>query len=143
MIIPLVTAAFSTIGLQTATVTYMLPTLLSDQLRLDLSMSSGRAETGRERQATVAKPGDTSDSELGNATPSTAAGFDRLLTAREVGERLGLSTATVLDWFEAGRLPGFRLGGRVGGPVRFHEPDFLHLLESWRVGPRPAVRPSA
>jgi hypothetical protein len=34
---------------------------------------------------------------------------DRLLTARELAERLRLSAATVLDWFEAGEPPGFKL----------------------------------
>jgi excisionase family DNA binding protein len=59
---------------------------------------------------------------------------DRLLTARELGELLGLSTGTVLDWWEAGRLPGFRLGGRKGGPVRFRESEVLAMLETWRGG---------
>jgi len=57
---------------------------------------------------------------------------DRLLTTREVAELLALSTATVLDWFEAGRLPGFKLG-RV---VRFRESEVLAWLEAQRVGPR-------
>jgi integrase len=38
-----------------------------------------------------------------------------LLTAAEVAELLGLSPATVLDRFQAGDLPGFRLFGRKGG----------------------------
>jgi excisionase family DNA binding protein len=59
----------------------------------------------------------------------------RLLTARELGEYLGLSSATVLDWFEAGRLPGFRLGGRKGGPVRFRLREVEAVLETWRSGP--------
>jgi excisionase family DNA binding protein len=66
------------------------------------------------------------------AVPSPA---ERLLTAREVGELLGVTTGTVLDWFEAARLPGFRLTGRVGSPVRFRESEVLAALESWRVGP--------
>lgn len=60
---------------------------------------------------------------------------ERLLTARELAEYLGLSSATVLDWFEAGRLPGFRLGGRKGGPVRFRLSEVEVVLEGWRVGP--------
>ena len=44
---------------------------------------------------------------------------ERLLTAREVAELLGLSVKTVLARFERGDLPGFRLYGRVGAPVRF------------------------
>lgn len=56
---------------------------------------------------------------------------DRLLTAAELAERLALSTSTILDWFEAGRLPGFKLG-RV---VRFRESEVLEWLEAQRVGP--------
>ena len=48
----------------------------------------------------------------------------RLLTAAELAERLALSTSTVLDWFEAGRLPGFKLG-RV---VRFRESEVVEWL---------------
>ena len=57
--------------------------------------------------------------------------IDRLLTAAELAEQLALSTATILDWFEAGRLPGFKLG-RV---VRFRESEVLAWLEVHRVGP--------
>ncbi len=57
----------------------------------------------------------------------------RLLTARELGEHLGLSTATVLDRFEGGDLPGFRLFGRKGGPVRFRLGEVEAALESWKV----------
>jgi excisionase family DNA binding protein len=60
---------------------------------------------------------------------------DRLLTARELAEYLGLSPSTILDWFEAGRLPGFRLGGRKGGPVRFRVSEVEAVLDGWRVGP--------
>jgi excisionase family DNA binding protein len=58
---------------------------------------------------------------------------DRLLNAREVADYLGLSNATVLDWFECGRLPGFRPGGRKGGPVRFRLAEVEAVLEHWRV----------
>ena len=54
--------------------------------------------------------------------------IERLLTARELAELLGLSAATVLDWFEAGRLPGFKLG-RV---VRFRESEVEAWLEAHR-----------
>ena len=60
---------------------------------------------------------------------------DRLLTASEVAEYLGLSTATVLDRWEAGDLPGFRLFGRKGGPVRFRLSEVEAVLEDWRRGP--------
>lgn len=55
--------------------------------------------------------------------------IERLLTARELAELLGLSSSTVLDWFEAGRLPGFKLG-RV---VRFRASEVEAWLEAQRV----------
>ncbi len=65
---------------------------------------------------------------------------ERLLTARELAEQLGLSAATVVDWAEAGRLPGFRLGGAKGGRLRFKESEVVGVLESWRFGPAPKGR---
>jgi excisionase family DNA binding protein len=38
---------------------------------------------------------------------------DRLLTARELADYLGLAPATVLDKWERGELPGFRFGRAV------------------------------
>jgi excisionase family DNA binding protein len=58
-----------------------------------------------------------------------------LLTTRELGEYLGLSAGTVLDRWEAGDLPGFRLFGRKGGPVRFRLSEVEAELEAWRCGP--------
>lgn len=58
-----------------------------------------------------------------------------LLSARQVAEFLGLSPATVLDRFERGDLPGFRLFGRKGGPVRFRAEDVEACLTAWRVEP--------
>ena len=62
---------------------------------------------------------------------------ERLLTARELGEHLGLSTSTVLDRFERGDLPGFRLFGKKGGPVRFRAAVFGPTC---RVGATPLPR---
>jgi excisionase family DNA binding protein len=62
-----------------------------------------------------------------------------LLTARELAEYLRLSPATVLDWFEAGRLPGFKLNGRA---VRFRLSEVEAWLEENRRGSRPAARQS-
>jgi excisionase family DNA binding protein len=56
---------------------------------------------------------------------------DRLLRAREVADLLDLSPSTVLDWFEDGRLPGFKLGRAV----RFRESEILEWLEARRRGP--------
>lgn len=58
---------------------------------------------------------------------------ERLLTAGELGEILGLSPSTVLDRFQRGDLPGFRLFGRKGGPVRFRLSEIEMALESWHV----------
>lgn len=58
-----------------------------------------------------------------------------LLTARDVAQRLGMSPAWVLDRWEAGELPGFRIGGRKGGPVRFRWLEVEAVLETWRCGP--------
>jgi len=64
---------------------------------------------------------------------------ERLLNARELADLLGLSPATVLDRFERGDLPGFRLFGKKGGPVRFRESEVLAALEAWRFGDLPVV----
>jgi len=66
-----------------------------------------------------------------------------LLTARELGKLLGLSTATVLDWFEAGKLPGFKLGGGSAAPVRFRASEAEAWLERCRRGPQVGDRPQA
>jgi predicted DNA-binding transcriptional regulator AlpA len=73
---------------------------------------------------------------------------DRLLTAAELGDLLGLSASTVLDRFERGDLPGYRLFGRKGGPVRFRLCEIEDALASWRVERavperRPGHRPQA
>ena len=65
---------------------------------------------------------------------------ERLMTAPERAALLGLSPATVLDKFQAGELPGFRLFGRKGGPVRFRESEILETLEAWRFGGVDPVR---
>ena len=49
---------------------------------------------------------------------------DRLLTARVVADRLGVSTETVLRWTRAGKLPAIRL---PGGAIRYRPAD----LEDW------------
>ena len=54
-----------------------------------------------------------------------------LMTARELAEHLGLATATILDWAEAGRLPHFK----IGRAVRFRESEVEAWLEAQRRGP--------
>ena len=58
---------------------------------------------------------------------------DRLFTARELADYLGLSASTVLDRFERGDLPGFRLFGKKGGPVRFRLSEVEERLATWKV----------
>ncbi len=72
---------------------------------------------------------------------SAPATTGRLLTAVEVAELLGFSPDTILDWFEAGKLPGFKLNarldklGRRRGSVRFRESEIVEWLERGRCGP--------
>jgi excisionase family DNA binding protein len=58
----------------------------------------------------------------------------RLLTAREVGELLGLSAETVLDYTRRGELPGFRMPGTARGRLRYREADIEAWLESRATG---------
>jgi excisionase family DNA binding protein len=66
-----------------------------------------------------------------------------LLRARQVGELLGFSTSTIVDWAEAGKLPAFKVGGRL----RFRASEVLAWLEGKRAGARgeapatPRMRP--
>jgi excisionase family DNA binding protein len=63
---------------------------------------------------------------------------ERLLTARELAELLGFSAATVVDWAEAGKVPAFKVGGRL----RFRECEVLEWLEEQRLS-GPSQRPEA
>ena len=60
----------------------------------------------------------------------------RLLTAREVGEWLGLSTESVLRRWRRGEIPGYRLGSNV---LRFDEAELAAWLEERRGGSITAV----
>jgi hypothetical protein len=46
---------------------------------------------------------------------------------------LSLSPSSVLDRWQAGDLPGYRLLGKKGGPVRFRLAEIEAALESWHV----------
>ena len=52
-----------------------------------------------------------------------------LLKARDVAELLGLDVKTVVEHFQHGDLPGFRLYGRKGGPLRFRASEIDAWLE--------------
>ena len=57
---------------------------------------------------------------------------ERLVTARAVAEHIGFSTAAVLDRWEGGELPGFKIGRAVR--FRLSEID-AWLEEECRRGP--------
>lgn len=55
---------------------------------------------------------------------------ERLLTARELGDLLGFQAGTIVDWAEAGKVPAFRIGGRL----RFRLSEVEAWLETKRAG---------
>ena len=55
----------------------------------------------------------------------------RLLTARQVGDRLGVSAETILRWTRRGDLPGFKL---PGGAIRFRSADIDAWLAAHATG---------
>jgi excisionase family DNA binding protein len=57
---------------------------------------------------------------------------DRLLTTRQVSDKLGLSPEAVLRLWRRRELPGFRLSSRV---LRFRESEIEEWLEGKREGP--------
>lgn len=63
---------------------------------------------------------------------------DRLLTAREVAEILGVSAETVLRWVRGGKLPAIRL---PSGAIRF-DPDQLDAWKQERATLRRGVSPT-
>jgi len=73
------------------------------------------------------------DSNTTRTNGSSACGSSRLLTAAQLGDYLGLSAGAILDRFQAGDLPGYRLFGRKGGPVRFRVDEVEMWLASCRV----------
>ena len=62
---------------------------------------------------------------------------DQLLTARELADYLGFSASTILDMWERGDLPGFK----IGRAVRFRPTEVEAWLEGCRRGPTPSQRP--
>ena len=57
--------------------------------------------------------------------------MSRLLTARAVADRLGVSTETILRWVRCGELPAIRL---PGGAIRFREGELDAWLASRATG---------
>ena len=54
--------------------------------------------------------------------------LDRLLTAEEAAELLGLSRATLYGWAYRRRLPVVKLSGKRG-PLRFRASDLAKMIE--------------
>jgi excisionase family DNA binding protein len=61
---------------------------------------------------------------------------DRLLTPAELADRLGMSLGWVRDHWQAGDLPGYRIGRNV----RFRESDVDAWLDARRRGPESTLR---
>jgi excisionase family DNA binding protein len=62
----------------------------------------------------------------------------RLLTTREVADRVGLSVGTVLRRHRRGEIPGFRLASNV---LRFDEDEIDAWLQARRTGEPVATGP--
>lgn len=58
--------------------------------------------------------------------------LEQMLTASQLAEVLGFQPGTIVDWFERGELPGYRIGGRL----RFRESEVVEWLEQRRQGVR-------
>jgi excisionase family DNA binding protein len=52
----------------------------------------------------------------------------RLLTARDVADRLGFSVDTILRWTREGKLTAYRISGTKHGRLRYLEEDLTALL---------------
>lgn len=61
--------------------------------------------------------------------------MERLLTAAQLGEKLGMSTRWVQSEFEEGRMPGFKMNDTPNGRIRFRESEVKAWLETRRRGP--------
>ena len=64
---------------------------------------------------------------------------DRLLTAREVAELLGVSTGALLRWTRAGQVPAVKL---PSGAVRYMPEQIDAWLEERATGSCPGVLPA-
>ena len=66
--------------------------------------------------------------------------MDKLLTATEMAERIGVSRFTLMGWHRAGVLPSTRLGYRT---IRFKSDDVVEALDKRaKDGTMPVMRPN-
>lgn len=61
----------------------------------------------------------------------------RLLTAREVADRLGVTAETILRWTRRGELPAIRLPGTARGRLRYRAEDVDAWIEQHATGAAP------
>lgn len=61
--------------------------------------------------------------------------IERLLTAHELADRLGFQPGTIVDWYEADKIPGFKLGGKL----RFDPTEVDEWLNDHRNGAIPTA----
>jgi excisionase family DNA binding protein len=54
----------------------------------------------------------------------------KLLTDRKVAEKLSVSTRTVIDWRNAGKIPFIR----IGRSIRYRPESIAALLEKLEIG---------
>jgi excisionase family DNA binding protein len=54
----------------------------------------------------------------------------RYVTTSFVAKHCGVSTVTVLEWIEEGRLPAFRL---PKGHYRIYRNDFIEFMEAYHI----------
>jgi excisionase family DNA binding protein len=53
----------------------------------------------------------------------------KLLTPEQAAERLGVSPKTVRDWLREGKLPGYKLMGKLW---RVSESDLADFISQWK-----------
>ena len=57
--------------------------------------------------------------------------MEQLLTANELGQILGYAAGTIVNWAEQGKIPCFKVGGRL----RFRLSEIEVWLEQRRAAP--------
>jgi excisionase family DNA binding protein len=67
----------------------------------------------------------------------TPAELPRYVSTTDAAKIVGMNSATVRDWIRAGRLPAYRVGGRV---TRIAVADLLGMFEA--LGPDSRVQPA-
>lgn len=56
--------------------------------------------------------------------------MSKLLTARQVADRLSIYVDTVRKWTREGKLKGFKIGNGPNGSIRYRESDIEEWIDS-------------